>query len=302
MAVKFVGLEQLKYFYNKIKDSFAAKSDLPKTATNEFTGLVKPDGKTITVTDDGQLSVAELNAYLKREDAESLYLSQTSADNKYETKETGETHLTKEEASTTYAQKSELDKYIESEQVASDIQTAKQDLEEKIKAAISSVYTAKGSTTFLELPEPSAETEGNVYNITDEFTVSDTEKWTEGSEGKHSAGTNVVVIKEGEQYKWDILGGDTDLTNYVTTETLSNYVQTSQLSNYATKDSLNDYVQESALTNYVTNSSLGTTLEDYVTNESLSQTYATKLELDAYLKIADVTAISNEEIDTIFAE
>lgn len=300
MAVKFVGLEQLKYFYGKLKDAFAAKSDLPKTATEEFTGLVKPDGTSITITEDGQLSVAELGSYLKKSEAESTYLSQTSASSTYETKKTGATHLTKDEASTTYAQKTELGKYAESTQVTSDINSAKTELEEKINAAVASVYTPKGSTTFAELPEPSQETEGDVYNVTDEFTVIEADKWVEGAGGPYPAGTNVVVVKVEDEYKWDILGGVVDLTDYVKTEQLAGYVQTSQLKSYATKEELGSYVQQSALSEYVTNTSLSSTLEDYATTESLG-TYATKVELEDYLKSADVTSVSNEEIDTIFA-
>lgn len=86
---------------------------------------------------------------------------------------------------------------------------------------------------------------------------------------------------------WELIGTtQIDLTNYVTTDTLSttlqNYVTSSalseQLNNYSTtseiNQTLNNYVLQdnlnSTLGNYVTNSTLNTTLQGYVTNSTLN--------------------------------
>lgn len=87
--------------------------------------------------------------------------------------------------------------------------------DEQITAKVSSAYKAAGSSAFASLPAPSASIEGNVYNVTDKFTADD--KFVEGEVGKsYPAGTNVVCIKVGSAYKYDVLAGITDLSNYVT--------------------------------------------------------------------------------------
>lgn len=87
--------------------------------------------------------------------------------------------------------------------------------DEQITAKISSAYKAAGSSAFDSLPTPAAGIEGNVYNVTDSFTADD--KFVEGEVGKsYPAGTNVVVIKVGSVYKYDVLAGVTDLSNYAT--------------------------------------------------------------------------------------
>lgn len=95
--------------------------------------------------------------------------------------------------------------------------------DEQITAKISSVYKAAGSSAFDSLPTPAAGIEGNVYNVTDSFTADD--KFVEGEVGKsYPAGTNVVVIKVGSVYKYDVLAGVTDLSNYATKTDVSNQI------------------------------------------------------------------------------
>jgi hypothetical protein len=60
------------------------------------------------------------------------------------------------------------------------------------------------------------------------------------------------------------------LNNYATTSSLSSYALTSTLNNYATTSSLSSYVLTSTLNNYVTTSSLTTTLAGYLTPSSSS--------------------------------
>ena len=95
------------------------------------------------------------------------------------------------------------------------VDEAKTYADEQITAKISSAYKAAGSSAFADLPTPAKALEGNVYNVTDEFTADD--KFVDGEVGKkYPAGTNVVVIKVGAEYKYDVLAGVTDLSAYAT--------------------------------------------------------------------------------------
>ena len=95
----------------------------------------------------------------------------------------------------------------------------KQQTEDKISAAISSVYKPAGSTTFAALPAPAANILGNVYNVTDAFTTTD--QFVEGAGKSYPAGTNVAVVLVGEDYKYDVLSGMVDLSNYSTTDEIA---------------------------------------------------------------------------------
>ena len=123
---------------------------------------------------------------------------------------------------------------------ANEIAAVKQDLadnydtstevDEKIAAKISSTYKAAGSVAFAALPTLAAAIEGNVYNISDEFTT--TEDFVEAAGTKYPAGTNIVCIKVGEAYKWDVLAGFVDLSAYETAAAAG--------AKYATKTELTD--------------------------------------------------------------
>lgn len=91
--------------------------------------------------------------------------------------------------------------------------TTSSDVEAAIKAATTSVYKPAGSVAFSELPTPAAANEGNVYNVTDSFTT--TTSFIEGAGNKYPAGTNVVVIKSGANYLFDVLPGFIDLSGYM---------------------------------------------------------------------------------------
>lgn len=94
---------------------------------------------------------------------------------------------------------------------------AKYQTEEEVNAKISSTYKPGGSKTFATLPTPAEAVLGMVYNVADAFTTTAT--FIEGAGKAHPAGTNVVVIKDGSAYKYDVLSGFVDLTPYVTKET-----------------------------------------------------------------------------------
>lgn len=93
-------------------------------------------------------------------------------------------------------------------------------IDEKIATKVSSTYKAAGSIEFSSLPVPSAAEEGKVYNISDAFTTN--ENFVEGAGQSYPAGTNVVCINSTDgAYKWDVLAGFVDLSNYATTESVT---------------------------------------------------------------------------------
>ena len=103
------------------------------------------------------------------------------------------------------------------------VEEANKYADEQITAKISSAYKAAGSSTFANLPTPAKAIEGNVYNVTDKFTAD--EKFVEGEVGNsYPAGTNVVVIKVGTAYKYDVLTGVTDLSNYATKDEVTTQI------------------------------------------------------------------------------
>lgn len=118
----------------------------------------------------------------------------------------------------------ELDSKANSADVYTKTQT-----DEKIAAAIGSVYKPAGSTTFETLPPASAENLGNVYNVTNAFTAGEG-FITEEIGQSYPADTNVAIVEVDGQYYYDALSGFVDLTNYLTI--------TSAEETYATIDSL----------------------------------------------------------------
>ena len=84
---------------------------------------------------------------------------------------------------------------------------------DEINAKISAVYKPAGSVAFAELPSLSESILGNVYNA---FTT--TANFVEDAGNKHPKGTNVVVVKVGDAYKYDVLAGFVDLSGYVEKE------------------------------------------------------------------------------------
>ena len=93
-------------------------------------------------------------------------------------------------------------------------------IDEKIATKVSSTYKAAGSINFASLPTPSAIEEGKVYNVSDAFTTD--ENFVESAGQNYPAGTNVVCINTTDGvYKWDVLAGFVDLSNYATTESVT---------------------------------------------------------------------------------
>ncbi len=116
-----------------------------------------------------------------------------------------------------YAQKTDLPTKVSDLSNDSKFQTEEQ-VVASINAKLSSTYKAGGSVAFASLPELSEDNLGLVVNVTDKFTA--TADFVEGAGGKHPAGTNVAVVKSGEDYKYDVLAGFVDLSGYVTEDSL----------------------------------------------------------------------------------
>ena len=99
---------------------------------------------------------------------------------------------------------------------------AKYQTEEQVSAAInakvSSTYKAGGSVAFADLPELTEANLGLVVNVTGKFTTTDS--FLDGSGAQYPAGTNVVVVKSGEEYKYDVLAGFVDLSGFASTESV----------------------------------------------------------------------------------
>lgn len=98
------------------------------------------------------------------------------------------------------------------EKVKADYAT-KEELTAEISAKVSSVYTAGGSVAFADLPELTETNLGIVVNVTDAFTT--TGSFVDGAGSTFPAGTNVVVVKSGEDLMYDVLSGFVDLSGYV---------------------------------------------------------------------------------------
>ena len=84
-----------------------------------------------------------------------------------------------------------------------------------INSAISGVYKPSGNKTCAELTSSLlvAANRGNVYNMSDSGTT--TSDFVEGSGKPIPEGSNVAIVQVGSAYKFDILSGMVDLSNYV---------------------------------------------------------------------------------------
>lgn len=94
--------------------------------------------------------------------------------------------------------------------------TNKTYVDNAIAAQVGSVYKPAGSVTFANLPSAvTADMLGRVYNVTDEF-VADGRFLSVDVGETYPAGSNVAVVEESEEYFYDVLSGNIDLSDYVT--------------------------------------------------------------------------------------
>jgi hypothetical protein len=117
-------------------------------------------------------------------------------------------------------------------QTSSDVATA-------INAKIASVYKPGGSVAFASLPALSADNEGYIYNITDDFTT--TADFLEGEGKKYKAGADVgiVAVKNGDstEYKYNVFANFVDLSAYMQ---LVNGATTGNLAKFKADGSVED--------------------------------------------------------------
>lgn len=80
------------------------------------------------------------------------------------------------------------------------------------KSDIASVYKAKGTVVFANLPTLANSSVGDVYNVSNAFTT--TSSFVEGAGKNYPAGTNVVCVTVNNNKYWDVLAGSIDLSPY----------------------------------------------------------------------------------------
>ena len=91
----------------------------------------------------------------------------------------------------------------------------------EVDGKLSSAYKAQGSKTANQLTSSllAAANEGYVYNLSDKLEITDANKslFVENVKSSYPAGTNVVVVKVDSAYKFDVIAGFVDLTEYAKT-------------------------------------------------------------------------------------
>ena len=91
----------------------------------------------------------------------------------------------------------------------------------EVDGKLASAYKAQGSKTASQLTSSLLvkANEGYVYNLSDKLEITDSNKslFVENLKSSYPAGTNVVVVKVGSAYKFDVIAGFVDLTAYAKT-------------------------------------------------------------------------------------
>lgn len=125
-------------------------------------------------------------------------------------------------------------------------------------AKLEGVFRFEQTAAFSDLPQPSKELQGRVWNVTTDFTT-DT-RFLEGPGHRYPAGTDVVAVAAAEdRYRFDVLPGFIDLEPYTTNEHLAE-------------------VLEDTLADYVTGESLTQTLDSFLTEEEAAAGYVAQAE------------------------
>lgn len=148
-------------------------------------------------------------------------------------------------------------------------------VDDKVSAAVASVYKPAGSIAFAALPSLSESVLGNVYNITDAFTT--TADFVEGAGKSYPAGENVVVVKVNDLLLFDVLSGMVDLTDYAKTSEVNTKVST-EIDKIISGDAIAGKAQKDAKGN------------------TIDETYATKTALAEVSGSASTTATAVDNI------
>lgn len=175
--------------------------DLKTTVGDSNSGLVKKVADLEKATGSGTGGLADLNTRL------------TTAEGEIDTLQTNVAALqnNKADKATTLAGYGITDAYTKSQVYT----------KSEVDSKLSSAYKAQGSKTAAGLTSSLlvAANEGYVYNISDALTITDANKglFVENVKSSYPAGTNVVVVKVGSAYKFDVIAGFVDLTAYAKT-------------------------------------------------------------------------------------
>lgn len=175
--------------------------DLKTTVGDSNSGLVKKVADLEKATGSGTGGLADLNSRL------------TTAEGEIDTLQTNVSALqnNKADKATTLAGYGITDAYTKSQVYT----------KSEVDGKLASAYKAQGSKTASALTSSLlvAANEGYVYNISDALTITDSNKslFVEGVKSSYPAGTNVVVVKVGNAYKFDAIAGFVDLTAYAKT-------------------------------------------------------------------------------------
>lgn len=152
-----------------------------------------------------------------------------------------------------------------------------------IANAISTVYKAGGSVaTVSELPALAANVQGYVYDFTAEFTT--TSDFKEGAGKTYPIGTNVVVVntdttETSPVYKYDVLPGFVDLSNYLDTSSAGNGISIDAQKKINIDPA--KFIGQGGIEISINNG--------IVTNELSSSTLATLGKASSALQLADIT-------------
>ena len=172
--------------------------DLKTTVGDSNSGLVKKVADLEKATGSGSGGLADLNTRL------------TTAEEEIDTLQTNVATLQNDKAN-------KSDVYTKSEVYNKNETYSKDEVDSKL----SSAYKAQGSKSASQLTSPLlvAANEGYVYNLSDKLEITNANKslFVEGVKSSYPAGTNVVVVKVGSAYKFDVIAGFVDLTAYAKT-------------------------------------------------------------------------------------
>lgn len=123
----------------------------------------------------------------------------------------------------------------------------------QIAAKLSSTYKPGGTYTFEELPEPSANLLGYVYNVSNAFTAGS--NFIESEQGQsYPAGTNVAVVEiagDPATYCLDALAGFVDVSDFVTTDSLTSQLNATKTELIGTDSGVNATTIKGAVTEAV---------------------------------------------------
>lgn len=163
-----------------------------------------------------------------------------------------------------------------------------------VNARLTSVYKPQGSVD--TLPTPAAGLEGNVYNLSVEFTTTDV--FVEGAGKKYPAGTNIVVVKVGDSYKLDVLAGFIDLSPYAkSTDVENTYAKKTDITDFLNKTGDASSVTLTGVTDQAGSVNIVTIINDIISKYKALTERVAAIEAD-YMKSTDFSAMTAAEVQT----